>query len=57
MDWESFLKTVNMLEARTTQAKIELFMELMDKEKNGFIIYEDIIEASNNLLSKICSDP
>lgn len=35
MNWLEFVKTMELIEARTIQSKIDLFLEVMDTNKNG----------------------
>ncbi|KAL4491932.1 hypothetical protein ABPG72_008353 [Tetrahymena utriculariae] len=53
MNWEGFIYSLNMIEAKTDNAKIDLFMRLLDENQNGTISYDEIFDQSNQLLKQL----
>jgi Ca2+-binding EF-hand superfamily protein len=52
MNWEEFLEGMKMIRAKTLEDKIKLFISLADKDGNGLLSYDEVLELSVVCLSK-----
>lgn len=53
LNFEGFLKIVNLIKAKKTEDKIALILKLMDEDENGLLSFEEIVERCKKMLDEI----
>jgi Ca2+-binding EF-hand superfamily protein len=51
LDFEGFINTVNLIRAKKIEDKIELILKLMDKNENGLLSFDEIVNRCNVMLN------